>query len=122
MSDNTAKNITWAVPVIAVILSVGTSIATSSFRDGNDAARVDSLEKTVNEISASNAQSNNAYASLTNQLTELGGKLDLMVNDISYMRRDYNDMKSTTDTLTSDMSELKLYVLTQGKQGNLNGR
>lgn len=122
MSENTAKNITWAVPVIAVILSVGTSIATSSFRDGNDAARVDSLEKTVNEISASNTQSNNAYTSLTNQLTELGGKLDLVVNDISYMRRDYNDMKSTTDTLTGDMSELKLYVLTQGKQGNLNGR
>ncbi|CAM0000951.1 hypothetical protein VPHK469_0238 [Vibrio phage K469] len=118
----TSKSMAWAIPLVAVLLSIGTSIATSSFNSGTDTARLDSFEKQIMELKSDVASADKTYSVITNQMTNFGGKLDLIVNDISYIKRDYSDMKDRSGMLTNDISELKLYVLTQGEQGDLNGR
>ncbi|QZI90456.1 hypothetical protein MYOV003v1_p0132 [Vibrio phage 207E48.1] len=120
-SGGISKHMGWVIPLVAILLSAGISMGTSQFNKGADNERMASMEQAISALESGKNDTDKTYMVISNQMTAFGGTLDLIRQDIGYMQRDYNDMKGQNAILSNDVSELRLYVLTQGKQGNLNG-
>ncbi|AUR97910.1 coil containing protein [Vibrio phage 1.244.A._10N.261.54.C3] len=109
----------WIIPLVAVVLSLGATMGTNKFNEGNDQARLDSFEQKLGTLSDNYDRVESTYVLISNQLTAFSGKLDVLNNDMGYIKRDFGDLKGQVSNSAKDMAELKLFVLTEGKQGNL---
>lgn len=95
------KNMSISVS-LSCMVALGTSFATFSYNQGAQATAAQARENRIVKLEDGFA----AVSSLDNSI-------DLLRQDVGYMRSEFNELKSQTQRMSDDMNAVNLYIAKQ---------